>query len=174
MNAPNKMKIYLPPEIPSQGLSLDSHAIPKPTIYSFAFYIWQSLNHWPENGALDYQKNLLTYAPYLKPQFIRFLQADYNRRMNEGELQDRTSSLQALADATFEPKDVTYLGRNTWEVRLNMRLIEHMNMNEQKVKDTDITYVLRVVRYQVDANANPWGLALAGFVQSPSRLHTRI
>jgi hypothetical protein len=39
------------------------------------------------------------------------------------------------------------------------------------VKQTAIRYPLRVVRYPVDAEANPWGLALDGFAgDGPTRI----
>lgn len=173
MFVPEKMRVFVPPEIPQDGITLNSQTLPKATVYSFAFYIWQSLNHW-ESGALDYHNNLLKYRAFLTPHFMHFLQSDYNLRMNEGELQDRTSMLQGLTSEGFKQSDVTYIGHNTWEVTLTFRLTETMNMNQQTVKDADMKYVLRVVRYAVDASQNPWGLALAGFVMSPSRVNTRI
>jgi hypothetical protein len=41
------------------------------------------------------------------------------------------------------------------------------------VKDSFIRYPLRVVRYDVDGECNPFGLALDGFYQDPIRLEGR-
>jgi hypothetical protein len=38
------------------------------------------------------------------------------------------------------------------------------------VKQTQVRYPLRVVRYDVDREKNPWGLALAGFASAPERI----
>ncbi len=50
-----------------------------------------------------------------------------------------------------------------------MRLSEHININSNEVKDVAIEYVLRVVRYDVVAKANPRGLALDGFITNSQR-----
>jgi integrating conjugative element protein (TIGR03746 family) len=173
-SAQEKIVVHLPPEIPVSGLNLKANAYPSAYIYSFAFYIWQSINNWPNNGVQDYQKSIDTYSPFLTPRFKQFLIRDYNRRINEGEIQDRVRTLQGVDGSSFSISDVKDIGHSTWLVHLHMRLTEHMNINGNQVKDVAIDYVLRVVRYQIDARSNPWGLALDGFAQDPIRVKTYI
>ena len=40
----------------------------------------------------------------------------------------------------------------------------------ETIKNTAVHYALRVVRYDVDPERNPFGLALAGFATTPERL----
>jgi len=69
---------------------------------------------------------------------------------------------------------VRYLGHGTWLIHLQMHLIERLHSNTKVVKDILMDYTLKVMRYNVDAKQNPWGLALAGFAKSPKRLKTII
>ena len=57
----------------------------------------------------------------------------------------------------------------SWVVWLDLELRE--SVKGMTVKKTTIRYPLRVLRYAVDAEANPWGLALDGFAaEGPLRL----
>src|SRR4051794_40944280 len=58
-NAQTKMEIHLPPQIPVDGMTLRVGEIPASTVFSFAYYIWQSLNSWPTNGMQDYKANIV-------------------------------------------------------------------------------------------------------------------
>lgn len=170
--AQEKIEVHLPPQIPTDGLTLAANEYPPATIYSFAFYIWQSLNNWPNNGAEDYKKSIQQFNAFITPAFKSFLVRDYNERFNQGEIQERVRTLQGVNGSAFSINDVQALGHDTWLVHLHLRLAEHMNSNGDQVKDTVIDYTLRVVRYQIDAKSNPWGLALDGFAQDPQRAQT--
>jgi len=170
----SNLTIHLPPEIPTSGLTMKAKAYPKSQVFAFAFYIWQSINHWPNNGAKDYQDTIKQLSPYLTPQFKHNLMEDYNTRFNQGELQDRIRMMQGMNGSAFNPKDVLYLGHGTWLVHLQMRLSEYMNTSANVIKDTQVMYNLRVVISQKDANQNQWGLALDGFSSTPKRLNTFI
>jgi integrating conjugative element protein (TIGR03746 family) len=170
--AQEKIEVHLPPQIPVDGLTLQAGQYPAASIYSFAYYIWQGINYWPNNGSSDYQKNIQQFTPLLTPAFKSFLVRDYNTRFNQGEIQDRLRTLQGVNGSALSVRDVEPLGHDTWLVHLPLRLTEHMNINGNQVKDTAIDYVLRVVRYPIDAKNNPWGLALDGFAQDPQRLQT--
>lgn len=174
MTAPDKVQVQIPPRIPDEGLTLQANAIPAASVYAFTHYIWQRLHYWPSNGGEDYKTNITQLAPYFTPRFSSFLKQDYNNRLNLGELQSRISTMQPLYGASFEAKDVQYVGHGTWQVRLIMRLTERMNINDQTVKDAEIQYTFRVVRYSINPKANPWGLAIDGLVNSPERIKTVI
>lgn len=171
-SAQTKIEVHLPPQIPADGLTLTANQYPPATIYSFAYYIWQSINNWPINGAQDYKQTIQQFSPYITPSFKSFLIHDYNDRFNQGEIQDRIRTLQGIDGSAFTVADVESMGHDTWLVHLHLRLSEHMNINGNQVKDTAIDYVIRVVRYQIDAKANPWGLALDGFAADPQRVQT--
>ena len=169
-----KIEVYIPPQIPTTGLVQKANEVLPTTVYSFAYYIWQSINYWPQNGAEDYKKSIEQFSAFLTPRFKNFLIKDYNERFNQGELQERLRNLQGLNGTAFEAKDVEYIGHDTWLVHLHLRLNEHMNMNANQVKDVAIDYTLRIVRYEVNSKINPWGLAIDGFVTNPQRIQTFI
>jgi integrating conjugative element protein (TIGR03746 family) len=171
-HAQSQLKIFIPPEIPSNGVTLKTETIPPATIFSFAYYIWQNINYWPANGTDDYKHNIESFSAYLTPHFKNELIKDYNERYNQGEIQERLRTLQGVNGSAFNVMDVEFLGHDTWIVHLHLRLTEHMNMNANQVKDTAIDYAIRVVRYDVNSKANVWGLALDGFAEEPQRKTT--
>lgn len=171
-SAQEKIEVHLPPQIPLDGLTIKQGDYPAASIYSFAYYIWQGINYWPNNGTQDYKQTIEQFAPYLTAGFKNFLTRDYNERFNQGEIQERLRTLQGLNGSAFNTSDVETIGHDTWLVHLHLRLTEHMNINGSQVKDTVIDYILRVVRYPVNAKANPWGLALDGFEETPVRIQT--
>ncbi len=174
LHTQSKIRIEVPPQIPESGLTITQGEISKTTIYSFAFYVWQSINHWSNNGMQDYKKQITQFSAYLTPEFKLKLIENYNNQLNQGELQDRIRILQGMAGSEYSPDDVDYIGHGTWIVHLKMRLTEMMNSNAKVVKDVQMYYTLKVVRYNVDAKQNPWGLAIAGFAKSPARIKTII
>ena len=56
-------------------------------------------------------------------------------------------------------------------IRLAVIISAKTNVKGMTVKKTTIRYPLRVVRFSIDPESNPWGLALDGFAASgPRRL----
>ncbi len=168
----NSMRVYIPPKIPSSGLTTSSNSIPRSTVYGFSFYVWQSVNHWSADGMQNYKQQITKYSPYFTPAFKNSLVENYNNLLNQGELQDRIRIMQGMAGSDYSPSDVTYIGHDTWIVHLKMRLTEMMNSNGKIVKDVQMYYTLKIVRFDVDPNTNHWGLAIAGFAEHPARIKT--
>ncbi len=165
-NAPNKIRVYIPPNL-STGISQKIGEIPKSNIHAFAFNIWQLLNTWSENGETDYRQSLANLRNYLTPQFRERLQHDYQQRKDDGQLL-RIRYLQGINGIHFQEDNVQELEHGVWEVTLPMRLVEWVK--DLKVKDIKIEYKLRIVRFNVSQQHNPWGLAIAGFVTEPTRI----
>ena len=77
--------------------------------------------------------------------------------------------MQELPGHGYEERRVDLVDDDTWIVWLDLDLQE--SVKGMTVKHTAIRYPLRVVRYAVDLEANPWGLALDGFhAEGPHRL----
>ena len=170
MRMPSTITVHIPPDLRS-GAVMTLDEIPPANVYAFAFYIFQQLNRWPENGAEDYGKAIFRIAPYLTPAYRDQLIADMESKGKHGELSNRARSLQAIPDEGFEERRVDVLSRDVWVVWLDLELNE--SVKGMTIKHTVIRYPLRVVRYPVDAEANPWGLALDGFAaEGPQRLVT--
>ncbi len=168
----SKVKIYVPPQIPASGVTMTAGEVPDSTVYSFAYWAWQSINYWPKNGATDYAKAIQNFTPYLTPSFETMLMQDANSRYSTGEIQDRIRTMTGIDGAQFQDADVKPLGHGAWLVHLDMRLTERMNTDGSVVKDTEISYVIKVVEYNVDQQQNRYGLALAGFGSDPQRIKT--
>ena len=168
MRMPSNITVHIPPDLRS-GAVIALHEVPAANVYAFAFYIFQQLNRWPDDGAEDYGKAIYRIAPYLTPEFRNKLIADMEAKAKQGELAHRVRSLQPIPDHGYEERRVDILGNDAWVVWLDLELKE--SVKGMMIKQTAIRYPLRVVRYPVDAEANPWGLALDGFAaDGPKRL----
>jgi len=166
--APTRLTVHVPPDL-RQGALLEPGAVPPPTVYTFAFYVFQQLNRWPEDGARDYGRAIFRVSPYLTPKYRAELLADLELKGRRGELAYRVRGIQILPGHGFEDDRVEVLARDTWVVTLDLELLE--SVKGMTVKRTAIRYPLRVVRHAVDFEANPWGLALDGFAgEGPRRL----
>jgi integrating conjugative element protein (TIGR03746 family) len=77
-------------------------------------------------------------------------------------------ALQLVPGHGFEESKVVLTGEDSWTVTLDMELIE--TAYGMTVKNPVIRYPLRVVRYEVDPELNPWGLALDGYSGRPERV----
>jgi integrating conjugative element protein (TIGR03746 family) len=172
MRSQSKISIQIPPQIPESGVTITQGVIPKTTVYSFAYYVWQSLNHWSTDGLRDYKQQITAFSPFITPDFKLHLIEDYNNLLNQGELQDRIRLMQGASGSDYSPEDVEYMGHDTWLVHLKMHLIEMINTNAKVVKDIQMLYTLKIVRFDIDAKENPWGLAIAEFAGNPARVKT--
>jgi integrating conjugative element protein (TIGR03746 family) len=50
--APERLTVHIPPDLRA-GAVLAVDDVPPANVYAFAFYIFQQLNRWPEDGATD-------------------------------------------------------------------------------------------------------------------------
>lgn len=168
MRMPSTITVHIPPDLRS-GARLALDEVPPPNVYSFAYYIFQQLNRWPNNGAEDYGRAIFRIAPYLTDAYRNALVIDMDDRGKRGELAHRTRSLQALPGIGYSEERVDVLSADAWVVWLDLELQE--SVKGMTIKKTRIRYPLRVVRLAIDPEANPWGLALDGFAgDGPERL----
>ena len=166
--APARLTVHVPPDLRS-GAVLAVDAVPPPNVYAFAFYIYQQLNRWPEDGASDYGRAIFRVSPYLTPRYRADLIAELEQKGRQGELAYRVRGMQEIPGHGYEERRVDVLSAHAWIVWLDVDLLE--SVKGMTVKRTAIRYPLRVVRYAVDLESNPWGLALDGFgAEGPRRL----
>ena len=166
--APARLTVHIPPDLRS-GAVLAVDKVPPANVYAFAFYIFQQLNRWPEDGSTDYGRAIFRVSPYLTPRYRADLIADLEQKGRQGELAYRVRGMQQIPGHGYEERRVDVLSPQAWTVWLDLDLFE--SVKGMTVKRTAIRYPLRVVRYAVDLEANPWGLALDGFgAEGPRRL----
>jgi integrating conjugative element protein (TIGR03746 family) len=171
MRLPSHLTVHIPPDLRS-GAELSLDEVPPANVYTFAFYIMQQLNRWPVNGADEYGKAIFRVSAYLTPKFREQLIADLQAKARAGELARRTRSLQVIAGAGYTSDRVDIVTPDQWVIWLDLELVEHLQ--GMIVKRTRIRYPVRVVRYAVDAEANPWGLALDGYAANgPQRINSK-
>lgn len=143
--------------------------VPNVNVYGFAYYLWQQVNRWHTDGAKDYGQQIFTWQHYITPSCQEQLKADMDRRSKAGELSTRTRSLNEIPGQAFSTSRVLAESDNAWTVLLDMQLTE--TVRGVPVKDTYLRYPMRVVRFDVDRQKNPWGLAIDCFGGSrPERL----
>lgn len=142
--------------------------MPPPTVYSFAFYIFQQLNAWPKNGEVDYSAKINALSPYLTPSCQDFLKADAKKRGDAGELTDRVRVVYEVPGRGYQSQSVTVQDRDHWIARLDVVADEYFHA--EPVKRALVRYPLKVVRWEGDAERNPFGLALDCYAGVPQRL----
>ena len=166
--APRHLRIHIPPDLRS-GAILGVDEVAPANVYVFAFYIFQQLNRWPSDGAIDYGQAIFRISPYLTPRYRNDLIADMELKAKRGELAYRVRGVQEVAGRGYEERRVDVLAPDVWLVWLDLDLLE--SVKGMTVKRTTIRYPVRVVRLAVDPETNPWGLALDGYAgEGPRRL----
>ncbi|MEZ9997904.1 PFL_4703 family integrating conjugative element protein [Vibrio sp. 10N.261.46.A3] len=156
--------VHTPPDLTS-GTSKPWWEVPKPNVYSFGVQIFTQINRWANEGAVDYEQNLHQYRAYLTPQCFSTLQQDLSQKRTRGELSGRERSLSQIPSLGFDEQRVISKGRDAWVVNADLELKEYVS--NELVKHNIIRWPLKVVRYDIDRNANPWGLALDCFDSAP-------
>ena len=166
--SPRYLTVHVPPDLRS-GAAQAIDEVPPANVYAFAYYIFQQLNHWSEDGAEDYGKAIFRISPYVTPRYRADLIADMELKGKQGELAYRVRGVQEVPGHGYTERRVDVLAPGVWVVWLDIDLFE--SVKGMTVKKTTIRYPLRVVRFSIDPESNPWGLALDGFAASgPRRL----
>jgi len=157
MTAPASLRIHIPPDL-TAGATIRPDAPRPPHVYTFALYIWQQLYRWPSDGAREYQGQLDTLVSFLTPACRQDRLDDYAERNARRELAGRQRAVWELPGRGYAPARVFEEGVGRWVVSLDL-MIEETVLGE-RVKSRAVAYPVRVVRYDVDRERNPWGLAL--------------
>lgn len=144
--------------------------VPLTNAYGFAYYIWQQINRWQSDGAKDYGQQIFAMQYFLTPRCQSQLQADMELRHSKGELRRRTRQISEIPGFPYSENRVIADGQDAWTVLLDTQVME--TFGGQAVKDVYIRYPIRVVRFDVDRERNPWRLALDCFgANQPARLN---
>ena len=150
-------RFYIPPDL-NQGLVTNLDNVPEPLIYTFAYHIFQQLNRWPADGLKDYPQKIYTLQAFLTPLCRKALEEDMNQKNRLGELEQRVRSMQEIFNQSYTAQRVLVISHSAWMVWLDVNVNEWIN--DHPVKDVLLRYPLKVVRFDVDREINPWGLAL--------------
>lgn len=151
-------RIYIPPTM-NTGLITSFEEVPSPVVYTFGLYIFQQLNRWASNGEKDYPKQIYRLQGFLSPSCIDAFEADMNEKRRRGELRQRARMVQEISGHGFSRKRVQADTDDRWRLWLDLNVQETIANHE--VKNVNLRYELNVVRFDVDREINPWGLALS-------------
>lgn len=166
--APKDLRIHVPPDLRS-GAVMALEEVPAANVYAFTIYIFQQLNRWPQDGAKDYGEAIYRVSAYLTPRYRNELIRDMELKAKQGELTYRVRGVHEVPGHGYEERRVDLISSNVWIVWLDLELSE--SVKGMNVKHTTIRYPLRIVRYDIDPESNPWGLALDGYAnEGPQRL----
>ncbi len=165
--APHVIDVYQAPDLRYGRVSKPGE-IPSQMVYLFAKDIFTTLQQWNNDGSKDYEKNRFNLRAFLTPQYQKQIRQDIAERMDNHELRGRTREVTMAPGATFSEEMVKILGPDAWTVYLDLRVREFVD--NRNVKDIYVRYPLRVVRYTISREFNPWQLALDGFSSTPERL----
>ncbi len=163
MRAPSTLTIHIPPDLKTGAMVQPDAPLPA-NVYAFAVYIFQQLYRWPTDGATDFSNSIYALSGYLTPTYREALISDLESKAKRGELAGRERGMQELPGHGFSEERVSILQDGVWVVVVDMELLE--TVKGMSVKRKAIRYPLRVVRYDIDRETNPWGLALDGFASA--------
>ena len=164
MTAPSALRIHIPPDL-TAGATVRPDDPGPPHVYTFALYIWQQLYRWPSDGAVEYRAKLDALVHFLTPACRQDRLDDFAARDARRELAGRQRAVWELPGRGYTPERVFHEGAGSWVVSLDL-MIEETVLGE-RVKTRAVAYPVRVVRYDVDREFNPWGLALDCLAGTP-------
>ncbi len=165
--APRDLTIHNPPDLRS-GSTRAWWEVPPSTVYSFALYIFQQLNNWPVNGRENYPERIHALQAYFTPACQQWLQSDFQRRLLDNELTDRVRAIAEIPGRGISDERIHIKDRDHWVVDLDLLITEFVHGNP--VKTRPMRHALKVVRWDVDPQTNPFGLALDCYETLPVRL----
>jgi len=170
LSAPRDLTIHVPPDLRS-GSVRKWWQVPPESVYAFTWYIFQQLNRWPTNGEEDYPRNIRALSAYLTPQCKSYLQHDFEARRDSGELRQRERGIYEIPGRGYGDNPVARvktLSERDWLVTLDVTADEYYG--SEQVKRALVRYPIKVVRLDVDAEKNPFGLALNCYSGLPQRI----
>ncbi len=153
----DEKRLYIPPDL-SQGVTLKVGEIPESFLYTFADHIWPAINHWLKDGYEEAPLNIYNYQAFITPACSDNLQSVATKKMDSGELLNRSRQLHSMKGHGYLPDRVVPIGPGRWVVALDYNLQEQISGKE--VKNINLRYWLNITEYDVDKNLNPWGLGI--------------
>lgn len=155
----NELTLHYPPNL-SVSTTMQAGYIPKQTVFLFTPMIYQQLMLWQDNALVDYEKNRYNLRQFLTQKYQRGIRDEIETGRKRGTLSGVSRSLSVLpSSAIYSDKAVQPVG-NHWIVWLDVNITDRVN--GVPVNESVRRLGLRVVRYDIDREANPWQLAIDG------------
>lgn len=169
-HAPSQLTIHVPPDLRS-GSTRKWWDVPPENVYTFAFYVWQQLHRWPNDGEADYARNIKTLSSYLTPSCQSWLNQDFNYRRKQNELHQRVRGIYEIPGRGYGDDPalrVKTLSDRDWIAVLDVSADEYFA--SEQVKRALVRYRVKVTKTDIDPEKNPFGLALDCLASEPERI----
>lgn len=157
-NAQDEIDVHYPPNI-TVSTTMKAGYIPEETIYAFVPLILQQLFLWENNGAEDYEKNRYRLRQFLTPKFSLYVHSQIEKGVKAGTLNGIKRSMQMMPDSVYKDVSVQMQGKH-WVVWIDT--IVKDTIKGVPIDDKFRRMAVRVVRYDINRDLNPWGLAIDG------------
>jgi integrating conjugative element protein (TIGR03746 family) len=157
-NAGREITVYYPPNI-TLSTVMKAGAIPEETVYSFVPLVLQQLFLWEKNGEEDYANNRARWRAMLTERYQRTILDEINQGKQRGTMRGVTRRMQVLPTSVYNDDSVQIVG-NSWLVWLDVEVTDAVN--KVPINTSVRRLGVRVVRYDVNRDANPWQLAIDG------------
>ena len=167
---PRNLTIHVQPDLRT-GSTWPWWDVPPESVYAFGLYIFQQMNRWPSNGETDYEDNIIRLSGYLTPSCKAYLQRDFELRRNSGELRKRERGVFEIPGRGIDNQQEPHVQQhsiNDWTVNLDITADEHYG--GERVKRAFARYPLHIIRFDVDPEKNPFGLAWDCYSGNPQRI----
>lgn len=128
----------------------------------------EQINRWPTSGKTDYPHNLNVLRSYLTPGCYSQMEQTFRQRQQNGELHDRVRDVYPIPGRGFRDSQVQIPDCDNWIVTLDLTVDEYFH--SESVRRAMIRYPIKVLRYEIDQQKNPWILALDCFASPPQKL----
>ncbi|MDR0770564.1 MAG: TIGR03746 family integrating conjugative element protein [Burkholderiales bacterium] len=168
--SPEYMTVHVPPDLRAGSTRL-WWDIPPENVYGFGLYIFGQLHRWPTNGEVDMPRNLHRLQHFITPNCKATLEKEIESRRIAGELRNRVRGVYEILGRGYadNPTErVRQIDKDSWQVNLDITADEYY-MSEP-VKRALVHYPLRIVRYDINPELNPWGLGFDCYTGIPKRL----
>ncbi|CBL45394.1 probable phage associated protein [gamma proteobacterium HdN1] len=161
MRAQHEITVYQPPDIRLHTVSSAGY-IPEETVYAFVPLIMQQLYLWDNGGDQDYENNRYRVRQFLTDKYQRTILDEIETGKLRGTLKGLQRRLQVLPSSVYSDSSVEVVG-NYWRVWIDVKITD--SIKNMKVNDGVHRLAVRVVRYDINRDANPWQLAIDGIEQ---------
>lgn len=158
--AQQDITVYYPPNI-NVANKMEAGFVPEETVYSFSVLIMQQLYLWEKNADVDYEANSYRLRQFLHDDFRRKIQIEDALERSKGTRKNLQRTFQILPSSVYTEEAVEPKADH-WIVWFDAEIKDVLNKVE--VYKRIHRMGVKVIRYDINREYNPWSLAIAGIV----------
>jgi integrating conjugative element protein (TIGR03746 family) len=163
----NDLTVHIPPRL-ERGATLAAGEVPKPNVYSFSYYLFQTLSTWEKDGSLEAPAIYNQYRQFLTDNFKKQLLQIHEIRTRAGETKGRSRTVREVIQKGYDSSKVVKITDTKWVVKLDMLIVE--KIGDAEIKRVAVRYPVIVILDDTDPENNPWGFKFAGFDSEPKKI----